>query len=345
MNKKVVFFICDFLSDKGGIESRVNTYFCHLKKEDFVPVLICFKCENEQLRNFNVIEIKNIFHLFLCFIRFRPYCVDIQSINHKIISIVELIKSIAKFKLFFTFHGDYIPLEILRLSRYDIFIFVSERLKLIYTKKGIINSYVVLPNSIKVDLISIKNNQFLFDRDISKQKALLITRIEMDKLETIFSFLDFCNINGITCDIAGDFTKNLSLVEQIKEKYKNLNFNFIGSIETLNFLVKYRERYCFISGVGQVALEACSNQVPVFIPSHIGLDASQFLLPNNFKILCRDNFTIKNEIEFQDKKVVLQEILEGTFYDKYIDKLNLELFNNCNIDIVFKNYLNCLRES
>lgn len=111
--------------------------------------------------------------------------------------------------------------------------------------------------------------QFSFQR-----KALLVSRLDRDKLPSIRAFVKFCVKNKIPFEVAGEGSRKKFLKKYCSKVCERKNISipiFLGSIKTESFLENNGKKYLFLGGLGQVALEGLGKGYPVLIPSMAGI--------------------------------------------------------------------------
>lgn len=124
--------------------------------------------------------------------------------------------------------------------------------------------------------------------------ALLVSRIDKEKLPTVIAFVEICKQLGINFHIAGDCTENEQWVRAVIDQTGiDIRPNLIGLIETMNYLKQNADKYIFVAGVGQVVLEAASLGFPALILSHIKPKFSSFVTRNNLNYFASWNFVIR----------------------------------------------------
>ena len=167
----------------------------------------------------------------------------------------------------------------------------------------------------------------------NQNRAILISRIDKEKLPTIEAFITYCQNINIDFDIAGkDETGNI-ITELLIKKY-NIPFEkFIGNVNTIDFLIRNKDKYLFVGGVGQVAIEAGILGFPVLCLAHLGVEYSTFITKTNFSDF--QNFTIRNRFNY---KQILN--LDLNDIEKY--SINALICKNLDIEKFFKKYYELL---
>ncbi len=97
-------------------------------------------------------------------------------------------------------------------------------------------------------------------------RALLISRLSSDKMDVIIPALEFFRKHNMDFDIAGPIDhRNRKIVKKLRRKFDLRPKQFIGKIETTDFLSQNIHQYLFVAGVGQVVLEAGSMGYPILL--------------------------------------------------------------------------------
>ena len=152
-------------------------------------------------------------------------------------------------------------------------------------------SFSIIHNALDAEFIP---PQPFFERNCSRsRKALLVTRVASEKIQTIFNFAALCRENGLDFEIAGPNNP-------IKNKRLGLSAGgipaekLIGPIDTRQYLTQHGHEYLFIAGEGQVPPEVAVFGIPAAVIPH-GFDwrLSTFITRENVDFLWNWNFVIR----------------------------------------------------
>ena len=285
--KKIVFVVRD-LQATGGVESRLYKLAQYVKKFNYLPVFITQSNAYEALKS----EV-NIFcdhsspesatRLREILARINPDVVEFQFKSAKLFHDLSDDFFNADFTIGVCIHEE-AAFDADKVNQADYIISSTERRCL----SGI-KDYAIIPNWLSFPespAWSYKN----------QNKALIVSRLSKDKLPTIVNFVDLCNFLGVAYEIAGDVKDEMSasIVDFLVKQGVALGA-FIGEIETVKYLKKNTDKYLFVAGVGQVAIEASAVGYPFAVtPHHGGYENTIFLEEQNSRALLERNFTIKD---------------------------------------------------
>lgn len=286
-SKKIVFVIKD-LQATGGVESRLYKLSRYLKKFNYLPVFITQSNDHCQLRhevnlycNLSLPESAGDLYQLLAVV--KPDVVEFQFKSTKLFHDLSDDFFTADFLTGICIHEE-VEFEPAQVNKVDYVISSTERRCL-----ATIANYRIIPNWLSFPASPVWSYK-------NQQKALIVSRLSKDKLPTIINFVDLCNFMGITYEIAGNFKDEVSasIVDFLVKKGVALSA-FIGEIETIKFLKKNTDKYLFVAGVGQVAIEASAIGYPFAVtPHHGGYENTIFLEEKNTETLLETNFTIKD---------------------------------------------------
>ncbi len=153
------------------------------------------------------------------------------------------------------------------------------------------NNTIKLPNAVCIRnwLRFTPENCWKFN---NQKNALLISRIDLEKLPTIKNFIDICEKYAIAPMIAGPILDHSPKVR--KQLSRIPPENLLSSINTMEFLKHNHNSILFIAGVGQVPLEAISFGYPALVVTHKKeVELSTFVTIDNLDFLYRWNFVIR----------------------------------------------------
>ena len=288
-SKKIVFVVRD-LQATGGVESRLHKLAVYLKKKDILPIFITQNNANVELRkeinlycNLSLPESSTIFSTLME--RINPDVIEFQFKSPKIFHDLSdaFFKSIPLKGV--CIHEE-VNFDINQIKKVD-YIISSTRRKCV---SGINDCHIV-PNWLSFPATPLWSYN-------GQGKAVIISRISKDKLPTIINFIELCNSMNIEYDIAGSIEDEES-VRVFNQLLRNgiPQSAFIGGVKTVQFLKKNTNKYLFVAGVGQVAIEASSIGYPFAVSPHFGgYENTVFLEKENVNALLEKNFTIKDDL-------------------------------------------------
>lgn len=202
---------------------------------------------------------------------------------------------------------------------------VSEEVSnLISRKNGNIETHV-LPNLIKIS-----------EEDLVGKKDIIsiISRLDNDKLPGVLSCIKFCrqylkspNSGHINVIIVGDGEAFDEISEFIKD---DDNIQLVGYKDNV---ISYIQRSLFVCGMGRVALEAMSCNIPFLL---IGYDGVKGLITTeNVDEISSFNFSGRNLNNCEDTKL-LNEINNNISFPEY--QLKKWVLNNRSLNLLKKEY-------
>lgn len=322
-SKKNILIVINNLTVNGGIETRLKQYLSLLKSQNYEIFILCEQNQNSDLLVYNnfclKFEASNIENCILELI--KKYNIKIAEFNFgaskylKYLNINNLKKYVRTGCII---HNKGLK-QLKLISNFDYRIIISSRMLKIKSYKKLKNMTVIANAINYIEPVWKFQNQ---------NKALIISRIEKDKLRTICSAIEYCKKNNIDFDIAGN--KEISYINKLKRKYNISDNVFIGKIDTIEFLKENWEKYLFIGGVGQVIIEAGILGYPCFCSSSINYKESSFITSDNI-ISESWNFTISRRNFI--KKI---PYLDLNNIEKY--NLNSYLKEHRNLDKMFEKY-------
>ncbi len=174
-----------------------------------------------------------------------------------------------------------------------------------------------------------------------QSKALLISRISDDKMDVLLPALQFFKQHHMEFDIAAPLDKNHKLVHKICKQFDLKEQQFIGKINTINFLAQNIHQYLFVAGVGQVVLEAGAQGYPVLLSTKNG--NAHFIEQQYFDHYGFYNLTKPDTDLTIDAERQLQDILSGNNYQPYnlIDPIK----KNYSMSVIIDKYIDILEEA
>jgi len=294
-DKKTYAYYVEFLSFIGGTETRLSLFFEKLiENGNRVVVLTSDQTVNKFIvRNCRVYFIniksntlvKDIVNILL------SENASIFEINHTP-SFIRDVKNVEFFQNFFKvgihLHhkaSDHF-IDSIRKDAYDYKIINSEK-----HIKNYGDSSIVIRNSIE----SFKIKDIYHNGRSKKRKAILISRLDGDKLISVESAIKYFIKNDLDFEIAGGNVFSKSIKGHLISKYKIKPSQFIGAVSTYVFLESHIDDYLFVAGVGQVVLEAGALGFPVLC-ADVKNESSFFTKSNYLESLETNLTTINNDL-------------------------------------------------
>lgn len=337
--RKIVFIIDGVLQKTGGVEIRLLKTLNFLESQGFLPVIVATQNDCEQLFKYPLIKFsfENILSLkiFVKFIKkIHPEYVEFQikSPSPKILPYIcnpqiKALKTITKMGILF--HSQQYFLLEKQIKHFDNILSVGtdwlKRFKNLQYKIYKIPNYI-LP----------QKNTWLYS---GQTTVLFVSRLEgKDKTQHIYNLILLCKEYNFNIDVAG--IGKQSFIENAKKfaKNNNVTVNFIGEINTLEYLNKNLNKILFVAGVGQVVFEATSFNIPALVISHHkNPDNSNFVTKDNVQKITAYNCVLnKLKLSGQGVKEFVTDIpnnLEKYKVKDYIEK-------NYSIEKIMNIYMN-----
>ncbi len=331
-NRNILFIASRFVSI-GGIETRLEQYLNLLSKNGWGVFLLSEENTNERLlkySNFHLNFDAPNFHNCLSELIdvYRINVIEFQFKNPKILKNINLDSLKEKAKVGCTIHNTGVN-KLDLINRFDYKIFVSEQMYSNYYRK--VKNPTIIKNGICLNNVNKEWNY------CGQNKALLVSRISKDKLTSIECFIKYCQKQNIDFDIAGvEQTKNKLLIK-LKKKYKLKASQFIGKVDTVEYLKTNINKYLFVGGVGLVILEAGSLNYPCFVCSDY--KGQNFSFVTNENIALFDNFTIKSHHSISKQKKMVHLLEKSKLQDYAVKEF---IINQRNINTISKKYIEVL---
>ena len=322
---KSILFIASHFVESGGIETRLLQYIKKLESNGWNIYLLSENNLNKELLkytnlylNFDVENVKKCLDEIIDY--YQINCVEFQFKPSKVLKNFNIDHLKKKVKLGCCVHNIGVK-NADKINKFDYKIMVSGQMYEHHYKN--IKNSTVIRNAI--DISSFKNTLTWKYKD--QKTAILISRIGVDKLESIECFIQYCTKNKIPFEIAGGEQYKDILKNKLKKKYNLKDNVFIGQVQTLDFLEKNMYKYLFVAGVGQVVLESGILGFPVFVASSYKGQNYSFVTIDNFDLF--DNFTIKNyspvcKKHKKNTKLDLQKIEIYNIKELLITKRNID---------------------
>ncbi|KAA8996681.1 glycosyltransferase family 4 protein [Affinibrenneria salicis] len=333
-----ILFVVDYLQETGGVESRITRLFYFLQENGYSPMIISTYNRYKQLLTFPNFSLDykapNATKLFMALIEtIKPGVVEFQFKSTRFFHDIDLDKLLKVTRVGCCIH-EQLKIDQKRLNK------LNYRTASAY-RKGISNVTHIL------NWIEHLTPVWQYKK---QSKALFISRIEPDKILTIINFISICHKNGWNFEIAGTYDKEKN--RETVEKIVSLDVSksaFIGHIDTIKHLKENVDKYLFISGVGQIPIEAASLGYPVLITPHFdNPDLSTFVTPQNITFLQHQNFVLREIPE--NYLSVLGNVNE--FKDSLNEERRLanflpqnEMQKSCNQSVILGKYLALLNKS
>ncbi len=328
-SKKNILIITDFLLTKGGMETRLNQYLSFLKSKNYEVYILSEQNLNPDLLSFNNFFLKySASNIETCILELiKKYNIQLIEFNFggsKYLKYININNIKRYVKIGCVIHNRGLC-HFKLINSFDYRIIISSHMLKIknYNKLKDIN---IIPNSIKyIEPVWKLQNQ---------NKALIISRLDKEKLKTLYSAIEYCKRNNIDFDIAG--YKSVPISNILKNKYNISDTAFIGEIDSILYLKENWDKYLFVCGVGQVIIEAGILGFPCFCCSHINFKESSFITIDNI-VSDSWNFTINrkkfiNKIQYLDTNNIHKYNLNTYFKEKRsLDKKLEEYFEIINI--------------
>ena len=299
VNGKSILFIATHFVKAGGIETRLLQYIQGMKAQDEWNIYLLSEFnENESLlkeTNFYLnFDAKNFQQCLEEIIeRYHIDFIEFQFKNSSILKKLDIEELKSKAKTGCVIHNRGVR-NINQINRLDYTVIVSNNLYQNYYRQ--ITNTAVVTNSIDFRTIPVCKKWHYQ----GQKTALLVSRINTDKLESIKCFIKYCKSKNIDFIIAGDEqpVKKLKL-KLIKEFHLEDNI-FIGEIDTLKYLAENMDNILFVGGLGLVILESACLGIPAFCCSKYKGKNYSFVTKDN--VMLFDNFTIRAKLIISKKR-------------------------------------------
>ncbi len=297
---KNILFIAERFIKAGGIETRLLQYIQGMKAQDEWNIYLLSEFnENQKLlqeNNFYLnFDAKNFQQCLDEIIdKYHIDFIEFQFKNSKVLKQLDIEYLKSKAKIGCTIHNRGVK-NINYINKLDYTVIVSYLLRSRY--KSVKNA-VVIPNTIDIRTVPACPKWEYKNQKI----ALLVSRINTDKLESIECFIKYCIQNHYEFKIAGEEHSQKNIKHKLIKKYKLKEETFIGRIDTLQYLSENMENILFVGGVGLVILECASLGIPAFCCSNFKGKNYSFVTRNNISFFSSSNFTISNKTQISKKK-------------------------------------------
>jgi len=289
-NQNILYVASNFVK-AGGIETRLLQYINELCSKGWNVYILSEDNANEplsELTNFKLnFDAENFGKCLEEIIdRYSINTVEFQFKNPKILKNLDLDKLKSKVKLGCTIHNLGIK-DTDIINKFDYKVMVSKYMYENHYKA--INNADVIPNCI--DTNRYKNLPSWEYK--GQKKALLISRINTDKIKSVECFISYCQKHKIDFEIAGEEQTASNLKHKLIKKYHLSESHFIGRVNTLEFLSQHIDDILFVGGVGLVILEGAYLNYPCLCCSNWEGANYSFITLSNIDLF--DNFTIRKQ--------------------------------------------------
>jgi hypothetical protein len=331
-NKKSILFVA-CLHFNGGIEERL------------------YKITNLLKNKYNIFIISinslNFYKLYQPYI----YNYSMPSSLNKIEQELFLKKIISYHNIQFTcFEIGYIPdsdVNQLKINNNKIIAIFHESIdsnnnKINYNKTILDSDHVFAVTIPALSALPCKNKSLFLNGTLeiknyyqqnNSNKILIACRLDYDNFHSFLKYLMiFLNKHNFSVDLAGI---NNAYNTNIEKKLLSLNpnINFIGFIDTINYLKSNPNKYLFIAGVGQFLMEGISLNFPALL-------ATKY---NKFTFINKQNFleyynktNSATLIILEDENQVIKDIT--SIQNGNID--NFQLIDLAQKHMLFSNHVN-----
>ena len=334
--KSILYVAANFVK-AGGIETRLLQYIKELRSFGWNVYLLSEDNANEQLAVFTNFKLnfdaENFDRCLEEIInRYNIDVVEFQFKNPKILKNLNIGKLKSKVKLGCTIHNLGIKNTDI-INKFDYKVMVSKYMYENHYKN--INDAIVIQNCIDTN-----KYKYLPSWEYKGQrKALLVSRINTDKIKSIECFIKYCKKNNIAFEIAGEEQAGSNLKQFLMKKYHLQRSCFIGSVNTLEYLSQHIDDILFIGGVGLVILEAAYLNYPCLCCSDWVGDNYSFVTFANIDLF--DNFTIRKQ------SLVSQKNKKN--YELNLERLNIYMLRHCiisnrNLRVSSKKYFSVIED-
>ena len=117
----------------------------------------------------------------------------------------------------------------------------------------------------------------------------------MPKIFYLNCFIKYCIQYNYNFLIAGGGFNFEEIKKNLIKKYSLKEENFIGEINTMEYLSKNRDKILFVGGLGQVIVEGLFLNFPCLCCSNYKGEKFSFVTNKNFFLF--DNFTVNKNLE------------------------------------------------
>ncbi len=340
--KTLLFVFPDMFHHTGGKETRMLYFFKALQKQGYRIVIIASNTSvNEQLitkYSPHLLDFGNI-HSFS-----DHYQIN-NNITDEIIQIaIKEQASLMEFNLCGKAHNNIDYQKISNIVSIGFHYHEAPPVELPETlaKYHIANSHKnMLDNPLFHVVVNPVNDhtiqqQYQYDH---QSKALLISRLSSDKMDVIIPALEFFRQHNIPFDIAAPIDhRNQRIISKVRRAFDIKEEQFIGRINTINFLSQNTHQYLLVAGVGQVVLEAGAMGYPVLLSAKDG--KAHFIEQQYFDHYNFYNLTKPDADLNLDAGKQLKEILHGQNHHQYC--LMEPIRSSYSMSVVLEQYMDII---
>lgn len=330
-----ILFVASHFVKAGGIETRLMQYIEKISAAGWNCYILSENNENASLglqTNFTLNFDGSNFGSCLDEIieKFKINVVEFQFKNPKILKNLDLEALKSKVKLGCVIHNTGVKnFDI--INRFDYKIVVSNILwQRHYTA---IKDVDIIQNCVD----SRKYENAPVWKFAGQKKAVLITRIAKDKVDSIECFIKYCQERGIDFEIAGDEVPGKHIKRELIEKYHLAPEVFIGKVNTWEYLSENTGKILFAAGVGLVILEAGYLNYPCLCCSESKGRHYSFVTLDNVRYF--DNFTINGHSPVVQKNACEFEMVPGD-WERY--RLRDYVIGNRDLAVCVKKYIDVI---
>lgn len=276
---RAVIFVDEKIHERGGVASRTLTYANGLMANGILPVFVTRSMNNPQLAQFPFIKLRfqasNFTNCVLAVANyFRAQTVEVQITCREALESLDIDKIRGHVRTGMMIHGNIEGLDSEALNTYDYRIVVSPSLPKIDYKA--LNSFDYIPNAVVLPPKTVWEYR-------AQKKALIFSRIAMDKAVGLINVINLFKRQGIDFDVVGQ-PDAASTIEHIcretgvsADKFQPIN------VDGQEFMASHGDEYLFVAGVGLVLLEAGALGFPCMIISEISPDRCTFVTADILK--------------------------------------------------------------
>lgn len=324
--RKIVFVIDGKLQEIGGVETRLLKTLKYLKAHNFHPIIIASGNNYEYLSKYPFIKLSfdNILALkfFVKIIKkIHPEYIEFQvkGACAKILAYIgkKQIKELQTItKTGILFHSKQYFLLEKQIKYFNNILSVgTDWLKKF---KNIQYKIYKIPNYIQP-----QKNSWMY---LGQTKVLFISRLhEQEKMQHMYNLISLCKGYNFNIDIAG--TGEEIFIKKAKKfaKKNNVAVNFIGKINTIEYLNNNLTEILFVAGVGQVIFESASFNIPSLVITHNKkANYSDFVTKDNIQKITAYNCVLNTlklpEENFKNFVADIPNNLDKYMVKEYVEK-------------------------
>lgn len=298
--EKAIIFVTETVWERGGVETRLLEYARELRKRNILPVFVARNFKNEAYRGEICIraryEAANYSECLMAIARyFRAQIIEFQITWEGSLKRFNIEPLIGRIRTGAVIHVNIPQLDYATLNRLDYRILVSTAMT--HVDYDAFKDYTIVANAITIPSGPIWEYK-------GQQKALVFSRISMDKIATLVNVVRFLQSKFIPFDIVGLVQDPNALTLLLEEtgvsadKIKEMN---VGGME---YMSEHLDDYLFVAGVGIVLLEAASLGYPCLIASELSPRQCTFLSKESMAAGIYSNLTYKRQTPEGEANIV-----------------------------------------